>query len=214
MAEFERLFNKAFELGYIFYDNDFQKATDMSFHSYMFSEYLRKEFQIDLTSPNRLDFYTWDNFLQYLTGSYLHDEIKSSLLPEEKIDLILTYFTSRINNGSVLYFHVLANILVNEQKQMSFDDLRRCLNQLVKDEMLNVEINELNSAKYSLTWDGEYYQRKGGYKWDLERDERLRENELKNYEMTRRLNTLTIILAITSGVGAIYSIIQIIEYFR
>jgi len=214
MNAFEIVFEKAYEDGFILYTNEAQKSAEESLHSFLFNQYLQETFNISITEDNYLRYCTYENFYNYLSNYYQLPRFNLSLTAIEKIDTVLKFFISDKNLRPRILGHVIASRIVTKESLMSYDDLQRCLNQLVKDGFITVEIDVNKKAEYLITWDGEYFCEIGGYQNDVKLDLDAKEAPIKTAKMQHQLNRLTWILAIAAGVSAIYYLIQIVEIFN
>ena len=151
-----------------------------------------------------------------------------NLSPIEKLDYVLGFFVK--NPSSLGYALGRACILISEEKVI--DDRRlieQILTKLVKDGYLKAEEHYSFAGEkladsgdhYLLTFDGEAFYEQGGYKAESFKNEKtfkLIENDRKhnlkvadNMEANaKRLNRLTLWLAVGTGALAIIEIIKLI----
>jgi len=105
--------------------------------------------------------------------------------------------------------HISTEIIQNER-------LLKILNKLIKDNFLKTEIRELNTgieSVYIITFDGLVYDELGGYNATYLENNKLKnilEQQNKNQE---QIKYLTIIIAIGTGMAAIYYFLEIVKYF-
>lgn len=95
--------------------------------------------------------------------------------------------------------------IFNNLKKQSVEvpNLNKCLNQFERDNLVTVEI-ENGIKMYSISWDGEIFYAYGGYSYEVEIAEQSRTSNIRMEGMQRKMNRLTIILAASSLIAAIY----------
>ena len=130
-----------------------------------------------------------------------------SIAAIKEIDTLLDFMV----NCDFIKPHASDGEILNELKRQGIEvpNLIKCLNQLELDKLVNVEIMH-GVKRYSISWDGEIFYAYGGYSYEIEIAEQSRTSNIRMEELQRKMTLLTIILAASSLIAAIYYLREIL----
>lgn len=134
----------------------------------------------------------------------------------EQIDFVLNFLKSKQDlDASFSYMIIENHIKRTPELNITITILREILKKLVNDGYISEKITPGIQPIYNVSFEGLVFE---GYVHENEANqkeqERLRILENRQLALSRRMNVLTLVVAIGTTVAAVYYLLEIVKYLR